>query len=132
MIIASCTVRVAAMAITAWGVAAVSNPAAAQSVTGYDGTYAGVSRNVDGGGPNCGVFAPELRPLTIRNGAAQFDAGLQGKTVFQGNVSAQGDLRMKDDLADTILGKIDQSGKATGCIALGGENCVITAVWQKK
>jgi hypothetical protein len=32
----------------------------------------------------------------------------------------------------TIIGKIDQTGKATGSIHLGGENCVISAVWQKK
>jgi len=117
---------VAAMAMT------VSGIAAAQAVTGFDGTYSGVSRNVSGGGPNCGAFAPELRPLTVRNGVAQFEAGLKGATVFQGNVSAQGDLSMKDNLTDTILGKIDQAGKATGSIHLGGENCVISAIWQKQ
>jgi hypothetical protein len=117
---------VAAMAMTFSGVAA------AQAVTAFDGTYSGVSRDVSGSGPNCGAFAPELRPLTIRNGVAQFEAGLKGATVFQGNVSAQGDLSLKDNLTDTILGKIDQTGKATGSIHLGGENCVISAVWQKK
>jgi hypothetical protein len=70
--------------------------------------------------------------LTIRNGVAQFDAGLQGATVFQGNVSAQGDLTMRDDLADQIIAKIEQNGKATGRVALGGANCVISAVWQKQ
>ena len=115
---------VAAMAIT------VSGVAVAQAVTAFDGTYAGVSRNVGSSGPNCGTFAPELRPLTISNGVAR--AGLTGSTVFQGNVSAQGDLSMKDNLTNTILGKIDQTGKATGSIHLGGENCVISAVWQKK
>src|SRR5215510_12793791 len=99
---------VAAMAMT------VSGVAAAQAVTAFDGTYSGVSRNVSGSGPNCGAFAPELRPLTISNGVAQFEAGLKGSTVFQGNVSAQGDLSMKDNLTNTILGKIDQAGKATG------------------
>jgi hypothetical protein len=110
----------------------VSGVVAAQALTAFDGTYAGVSRNVSGSGPNCGAFAPELRPLTIHNGTAQFEAGLTGSTVFQGNVSDQGEFSMKDNLTNTILGKIDQTGKATGSIHLGGENCVISAVWQKK
>jgi hypothetical protein len=110
----------------------VSGAAAAQTVTAFDGTYAGVSRNVQSSGSNCGVFAPELRPLTIRNGVAQFEAGLQGATAFQGNISAQGDLTMRDNLSDQIIAKVDQNGKATGSIALGGANCVISAVWQKQ
>ena len=126
MTYASRILCVAAIAMT------VSGAALAQAITAFDGTYAGVSRNVTGGGPNCGAFAPELRPLTISNGVAHFEAGLKGATVFQGNVSAQGDLSMKDKLTNTILGKIDQTGKATGSIHLGGENCVISAVWQKK
>jgi hypothetical protein len=111
----------------------VSGVAAAQVVTAFDGTYAGVSRDVWSSGPNCGVFAAALRPLTIRNGVAEFDAGLQGATVFKGNVSAQGDLTMRDNLSDQIIAKkIDQSGEATGSVALGGSNCVISAVWQKQ
>ena len=126
MTYASRILCVAAVAMT------VSTVAAAQAVTAFDGTYAGVSRDVGSSGPNCGTFAPELRPLTISNGVARFEAGLTGSTVFQGNVSAQGELSMKDNLTNTILGKIDQTGKATGSIHLGGENCVISALWQKK
>ena len=72
MTYASRILCVAAIAMT------VSGVAAAQALTAFDGTYAGVSRNVSGSGPNCGVFAPELRPLTVRNGTAQFEAGLKG------------------------------------------------------
>jgi hypothetical protein len=106
--------------------------ASAQTATAFDGTYQGVSDTAAGGGPNCGSFAATPRPLIIRNGVAQFDGGLRGATVFEGNVSAQGDLTMRDNLADQINGKVDPSGKATARIALGGGNCVVTAVWQKQ
>jgi hypothetical protein len=106
----------------------VSTVAAAQAVTAFDGTYAGVSRDVGSSGPNCGVFAATLRPLTIRNGVAEFDAGLQGATVFKGNVSAQGDLTMRDNLSDQIIAKIDQTGKATGSVALGGSASLFSSV----
>ena len=104
----------------------------AQSATALDGVYQGVSNSATGGGPNCSVFNAVPRPLTIRNGVAQFDGGLKGATAFQGNVTPQGVLTMRDNLADRADGKIEPSGKATASIALGGGNCVLSAVWQKQ
>jgi hypothetical protein len=105
--------------------------AQAQSPTAFDGTYQGVSNTASGSGPNCSVFSPVPRPLTIKNGVAQFDAGLKGATAFQGNVTPQGALTMKDNLVNTITGRIEQGGKATASIHMGESNCVLTAVWQK-
>jgi len=105
--------------------------ARAQSPTTFDGVYQGVSNTASGSGPNCGVFTPVPRPLTIRNGVAQFDGGLRGATAFQGSVTPQGNLTMKDNLADTVTGKVEPGGKATASIHLGESNCVLTAVWQK-
>jgi hypothetical protein len=105
--------------------------AQAQSPTAFDGTYLGVSNAASGSGPNCSVFAPVPRPLTIQNGVAKFDGGLKGATAFQGNVTPQGAFTMKDNLANTITGRIESGGKATAGIHMGESNCVLTAVWQK-
>ena len=105
--------------------------AQAQSPTAFDGTYQGVSNTASGSGPNCSVFAPVPRPLTIQNGVAKFDAGLKGATAFQGNVTPQGAFTMKDNLVNTITGRIESGGKATASIHMGESNCVLTAVWQK-
>jgi hypothetical protein len=40
-------------------------------------------------------------------GEKLFEAGVQGTSVFQGNVTAQGDLTMRDNLADQIIAKIE-------------------------
>jgi len=119
-----CTVAVA-LAV------AVPQIAQAQSPTAFDGTYQGVSNTASGSGPNCSVFTPVPRPLTIQNGVANFDAGLKGATAFQGNVTPQGAFTMKDNLVNTITGKIESGGKATASIHMGESNCVLTAVWQK-
>jgi len=109
---------------------AVSSVASAQAVTAFDGTYQGVATI----GTNCG--APPAtnvpRPLTISNGAAQFDAGMQGTTVFQGNVASTGELTMRDNLADKLEGKIDPNGRVTGNVIIGQNGCVVTGVWQKQ
>jgi hypothetical protein len=112
-------------------VIAVPHIAQAQSPTAFDGTYQGVSNTASGSGPNCSVFSPVPRPLAIKNGVAQFDAGLKGATAFQGNVTPQGALTMKDNLVNTITGRIEPGGKATASIHMGESNCVLTAVWQK-
>jgi hypothetical protein len=103
----------------------------AQSPTTFDGTYQGVSNTASGSGPNCSVFSPVPRPLTIRNGVAQFNGGLKGTNAFQGSVTPQGTFTMKDNLANTITGRIETGGKATAGIHMGESNCVFTAVWQK-
>jgi hypothetical protein len=106
--------------------------AGAQQATPFDGTYQGVSTTASSGGSACVPATPVPRPLTIRNGTAQFDAGMSGTTVFQGTVSPQGVLTMRDNLADRLDGKIDASGKATGSVHIGDRNCLLTAVWQKQ
>ena len=124
MTYASRILCVAAMAMT------VSAVAAAQAVTAFDGTYQGVSTIAT----SCG--APPASPvpgtLTISNGAAQFNAGMHGATVFKGNVAATGELTMRDDLTHLFEGKIDPRGRVTGNVLIGSNDCVITGVWQKQ
>lgn len=111
---------------------AIQSSARPQSANAFDGTYQGVSTTAASGGSACVPSVPVPRPLTISNGAARFEAGMNGSTVFQGTVSAQGDLTMRDNLANRLNGKIDPSGKATGTVHIGEQNCVLTAIWQKK
>jgi hypothetical protein len=111
---------------------ALPSIAVAQSTTAFDGTYQGVSTTANSGGSACVPSTPVPRPLTIRNGAAQFDAGMSGTTVFEGTVSPQGELTMRDSLADKAIGTIDASGKATASVNIGDKNCVLTAIWQKQ
>jgi hypothetical protein len=106
--------------------------AGAQQAASFDGTYQGVSTTAASGGSACAPSTPVPRPLTIRNGMVEFDAGMHGTTVFHGAVSPQGDLTMRDTLADRATGKIDPTGKATASVNIGDQNCVITAVWQKQ
>jgi hypothetical protein len=106
--------------------------AGAQQTTAFDGTYQGVSTKASSGGSACVPATPVPRPLTIRNGMARFDAGMSGTTVFQGAVSPQGDLTLRDNLADRLDGKIDANGRATGNVHIGDQNCLLTAVWQKQ
>ena len=110
---------------------AVSSIASAQSNTAFDGTYNGVSNT---GSDKCTPFVSVPRPLTIRNGTVHFEGGFQNKPtiVFDGSVSAQGGLTMKDSLGDVATGNVDASGKATASIHFSGENCLLTAIWQKQ
>ena len=111
---------------------AIPGIAGAQSTTAFDGTYQGVSTVAASGGSACVPSTAVPRPLTIKNGAVQFDAGMSGTTVFEGTVSPKGELTMRDTLADKATGKIDPSGKATASVNIGDKNCIITAVWQKQ
>jgi hypothetical protein len=109
---------------------AVSSVATAQAVTAFDGTYQGVSTIAT----SCG--APPASPvpgtLTISNGAAQFNAGMYGALVFNGNVTAAGELRMQDQQAHLFEGKISPNGRVVGNVLIGSNDCVITGVWQKQ
>jgi hypothetical protein len=110
------------------------NIVVAQSNTAFDGIYAGVSNSATGTDSACHPFSPTPRPLTVRNGKAQFTGGsfASGDVVFEGSVSPDGDLRMGDMFAQNIIGKIDASGKATGSVNVGDTGCVLTAIWQRQ
>jgi hypothetical protein len=109
----------------------IAVPALAQSVTTFDGTYNGVSYTASGG-RSCVPPVPVPRPLTIKNGAAQFAGGLTGDMVFQGNVAAQGNLTMRSSLGSIFTGKVDPSGKISGGVGSAGGSCNIMGVWQKQ
>ncbi len=110
---------------------AVPSIVVAQSNTGFDGTYMGVSNIATGTGSACNPFNPVPRPLTIRDGKAHFTGG-GFFLAFEGDVSAQGDISMWNVLAYHLTGKIDPSGRATGSVNLGNNGCVLTAVWQRQ
>ena len=113
---------------------AVPSIVAAQSNTSFDGSYTGVSNTTTGTGSSCNPFQPMPRPLTIRNGRAQFTGGgfSTGEIVLEGDVSAQGDLSMWDMFAHNLRGKIDPSGRATGSVSVDNTGCVLTAIWQRQ
>jgi hypothetical protein len=113
---------------------AVPSIAVAQSNTAFDGIYAGVSNSATATYSTCHPFSPTPRPLTVRNGLAEFTGGsfASGDVAFRGSVSSEGDLRMWDMFANNIVGKIDASGKATGSVSISDTDCVRTAVWQRQ
>ena len=103
---------------------------AAQSSTGFDGTYEGVSVNAS----VCTPLENVPRPLTIHNGIARLTSGSQasGPLVFEGNVSPEGELKMWDMFGRGLIAKIDQSGKVTGSVTIADSSCVYSVVWQRK
>ena len=114
---------------------AIPEIAIAQSTTAFDGTYAGVSNTGDG---FCSPLVPVPRPLTINNGVVQFQGGFQSRPTlnFQGSVSPQGGLTMKDQESHIANGSIDATGKLTASIhatdSARDRQCTLTAVWQKQ
>jgi hypothetical protein len=101
--------------------------ALAQSVASFDGTYVGVSATATYG---CTPPTPVPRPLTIKNGAAQFPGGLNGDLIFQGIVTTQGALLLRSTTGTMLSGKVDASGKITGRYGIG--DCLIALIWQKQ
>ena len=114
---------------------AIPGLAAAQSPNAFDGTYAGVTNTGDG---FCSPLVPVPRPLTITNGVVQFQGGFQSRPTlnFQGSVSPQGGLTMKDQESHIANGSIDATGKLTASIhatdSARDRQCTLTAVWQKQ
>src|SRR4051794_8393564 len=94
-------------------------PAQAQATTAFDGTYRGISRQLEGasyGGtaracPPGGIPAP----LRIVNGAAR--AG-SADSPMEGSVTPQGVLTMRS-ARGTFQGSIDGQGQATGRLIAG-------------
>jgi hypothetical protein len=89
----------------------------------FDGDYIGVSRESSDSGPEC---PPKSVPATlvIRNSV------VAGGT-WQGNVSSQGALVMRNRLTTRTDGQIDGQGtiRAQGRTVAG---CTITFVWRKQ
>ena len=103
----------------------------AQSVTTFDGTYNGVKATASGSaGPLCDSSGFVPRPLTIRGGAAQYNAGLTGAFHYQGTVTAGGNLILRDNNGRRIDAHIDQTGKITG--GFSGIYCSVYYTWQKQ
>jgi hypothetical protein len=124
--------------IVLWTIAAcmLTTPVAAQpaapTTTAFDGSYAGVSRTVEGntdrsltGGYSrqCGQSG-RAAPLTIVNGVARTAwAG-----TAEGSVNPQGVLVMRAPNGDKFDGQIDGHGAVTGRFT---GNCAFQMVWQK-
>jgi hypothetical protein len=114
-------------------VCAVAMPAAAQApapMTAFDGTYAGVSRALEGNmgfstgkcSSQGGAGAPSL---TIANVIARSAWG----DPAEGSVSPQGVLVMRTTMGRRFDGQIDGKGTVTG---RWNGSCSYQVVWQKK
>lgn len=110
----------------------------------FDGWYRGVSREVSDSGSNEHRCDP--RPLTppralmIRNGVL----GIPGVYWWEGTVSPQGAVVIRNPRFNRIDGQIDPQGTLraqysgelprdlVAPIGGGGTNCVVKFVWQKE
>jgi hypothetical protein len=123
-----------ARTLVAIAACALATSAAAQApaptTTAFDGTYAGVSRTLEGtmGFPTSkcssqgGAGAPLL---TIANGIARSSWGAPA----EGSVTPQGALVMKTTMGVRFDGQIDGKGTVTG---RWNGSCSYQVVWQKK
>ena len=105
--------------------------ARAQSATAFDGTYEGVSRQVEATGMmnyKRTTCTPDGKPapLTIANGAARAGAA---DDPMEGSVNAQGALVMHLRNGVKFEGRIDGTGRATGRLTA---SCAYQLVWQKR
>jgi hypothetical protein len=112
---------------------ALGMPAAAQApapaTTAFDGKYVGVSRESSKAGSSPGAKCPPSgvpAPLTIKNGAI----GRPGTGGWEGAVSPQGGLTMRNANSLQIDGQIDPQGTITA--KYSGPACIITYVWRKR
>ena len=111
---------------------AVAPPLAAQTpapTTAFDGTYAGVSREVSKNPSAPRAKCPPsgaLAPLTIKNGVVV----ASGSAAWEGTVSPQGVLLMRNDRSVRVDGQIDPQGTITA--QYSGTGCMTKFVWQKK
>jgi hypothetical protein len=102
------------------------------STTAFDGTYAGVSRRMEGGPMGgggaraCAIPDGVPAPLTIANGAAR--AG-SGDNPMEGSVTAQGVFVMRTRNGGKFDGQIDAQGKAAGRLTF---SCSYQLIWQRR
>ena len=108
----------------------VAAQAPSPTPTAFDGTYAGVSREVSknpsahraNNCPQSGVPGP----LTIANGVARWGGGAS----WEGTVSPSGVIVMRAPNGGRFDGQIGAQGAITGHI--GGWGCTGTFVWRKQ
>jgi hypothetical protein len=111
---------------------AVAAQAPAPTTTAFDGTYAGVSRTVEGSMEDfrytrsCQPEVTQPGPLTIAGGAARH-IGTAG--TYEGSVNAQGVLVLHGPYGNRIDAQIDGRGTVTGRLT---SHCSFKMVWQKE
>ena len=116
------------IAALAWGTP-IAAQAPAPTTTAFDGTYAGVSREVaryTSPGTRCYGTAGVPGALTVTNGVVQS----RGGGGWEGSVSPQGALVMRSPNAMRFDGQIDGQGTIRG--QTSSTECVYTLIWQKK
>jgi hypothetical protein len=107
-------------------------PAGAQvpaATTTFDGKYVGVSRESSKTPAFPGAKCPPNGipgPLTVRNGVI----GTPGTAGWEGTVSPQGGLTVRNESAMRMDGQIDPQGNARA--QYSGAGCIITYVWRKR
>jgi hypothetical protein len=113
---------------------AFAMPVAAQApvpTTAFDGKYVGVSResskNPSAPRAKCNTGRAIVpAPLTIKNGVV----GTPGGQGWEGTVSSQGTVTMRNSSAMRLEGQID--GQGTIRAQYGGTGCMITFIWRKQ
>ena len=111
---------------------ALAMPVFAQTpapTTAFDGTYAGISREVSKSPSAPRAKCPPsgaLAPLTIKNGVIV----ASGPAEWEGTVSPQGVLIMRNERSVRVDGQIDLQGTIRAQYA--GTGCVTNFVWQKQ
>jgi hypothetical protein len=111
---------------------AVAPPLAAQTLaptTAFDGTYAGISREVSKSPSAPRAKCPPsgaLAPLTIKNGVVVSS----GPAAWEGSVSPDGVLTLRQERLVRVDGRIDAQGTIRAQYA--GTGCITDFVWKKK
>ena len=111
---------------------ALAMPVFAQTpapTTAFDGIYAGISREVSKSPSAPRAKCPPsgaLAPLTIKNGVIV----ASGPAEWEGTVSPQGVLIMRNERSVRVDGQIDLQGTIRAQYA--GTGCVTNFVWQKQ
>src|SRR4051812_25974741 len=106
--------RTFARTVCALAALAAAVPVLAQTTTAFDGTYQGVSRQLEAGSfgrsaRSCALPDGVPGPLTIVNGVAR--AG-SADSPMEGSVTPQGVLTMRSPRGGTFQGSIDGQGRA--------------------
>jgi hypothetical protein len=99
------------------------------TTTAFDGRYVGISRESSKTPAFPGAKCPPNGvpgPLTVKNGVI----GTPGTTGWEGTVSPQGGLTIRNESAMRVDGQIDSQGTARA--QYSGAGCIITYVWRKQ